>query len=154
MPVTPSRPEIQRQSAKASKESKLGVSASPAASHNALASQIARARSLIANGQEPTKMFRNTFALNKPVPAGTGGFGKVTGKALHNTECPLAQPQGTAARYLPNGASSVGGAHRQAQARAAFAPTTLSPTLDAKAQRLMIIEEGETDKLLAVTTTE
>ena len=41
-----------------------------------------------------------------------------------------------------------------AQARAALAPTTLSPTLDAKAQRLMIIEEGETDKLHAVTTTE
>lgn len=41
-----------------------------------------------------------------------------------------------------------------AQARAALAPSTLSPTLDSKAQRLMIIEEGETDKLLAVTTTE
>ena len=113
MPVTPTRPELQRQSAKASKESQLGVTASPAASHNALSSQIARARSLIANGQEAnTKLFRNTFGLNKPVPGSTGGFGKVTGKAMHNAQCPNAQPQATAARYLPNGASAVGGAHR------------------------------------------
>ena len=132
--------------------------ASPASSHNALTSQIARARNLIANGQEANaKLFRNTFGFNKPVPAAAttnGGFGKVTGTALHNLECPRAQPQPTAARYLPNGASSVGGAHRMAQARAALAPSTMSPTLDAKAQQLMIIEEGETDKLLAVTTTE
>ena len=91
------------------------MTASPAVSHNALSSQIARARSLIANGQEPNaKLFRNTFGLNKPAPGSTGGFGKVTGKAMHNAQCPNAQPQATAARYLPNGASSVGGAHRQA----------------------------------------
>ena len=87
MPVTPTKPEQkllqQRQSAKVSKE--VGVAASPAASHNALSSQIARARSLIANGQEAnTKQFRNTFGLNKPAATSTGGFGKVTGKALHN----------------------------------------------------------------------
>ena len=83
MPVTPTRQEQKLlQSAMAPNE--VGVAASPGVSHNTLSSQIARARSLIANGQEPTKMFRNTFGLNKPVPAGTGGFGKVTGKALHN----------------------------------------------------------------------
>lgn len=48
------------------------------------------------------------------------GFGNVTGKTIKSSEY-VAQsnnPKGMhMTRYLPNGASSVGGAHRQAQVK-------------------------------------
>ena len=48
----------------------------------------------------------------------TAGFGKVTGKAMHSHDCTVhganVKEKVMAPRYLPNGASSVGGAHRTA----------------------------------------
>jgi len=80
---------------------------------------------LLAGGQET--IFRSTFGLNLPSPHvnQSHGLGKVTGIALQShdyssTPSSLAGDQKSAARYLPNGASSVGGAHRMAQTKTRF----------------------------------